>query len=48
MRISGITIPENKHISYGLTAVFGIGLDFTKNSCGIEKGLQVSGCEDSQ
>ena len=26
MRISGITIPDNKRIEYGLTAVFGIGL----------------------
>ena len=26
MRISGITIPENKHLEYGLTAVHGIGL----------------------
>lgn len=25
MRISGITIPDNKHLSYGLTAVYGIG-----------------------
>lgn len=25
MRISGITIPDNKHLEYGLTAVFGIG-----------------------
>ncbi len=25
MRISGITIPEGKHLEYGLTAVFGIG-----------------------
>lgn len=25
MRISGITIPENKRIEYGLTAVFGVG-----------------------
>jgi small subunit ribosomal protein S13 len=25
MRISGVTIPDNKHISYGLTAVHGIG-----------------------
>lgn len=25
MRISGITIPDNKHISFGLTAVHGIG-----------------------
>lgn len=26
MRISGITIPEEKHLVYGLTAVFGVGL----------------------
>ena len=26
MRISGITIPDNKHLSYGLTAIYGIGL----------------------
>lgn len=26
MRISGITIPDNKHLSYGLTSVYGIGL----------------------
>lgn len=25
MRISGITIPDGKHLSFGLTAVFGIG-----------------------
>lgn len=25
MRISGITIPDEKHLEYGLTAVFGIG-----------------------
>lgn len=25
MRISGITIPDEKHLAYGLTAVFGIG-----------------------
>lgn len=25
MRISGITIPDQKHLEYGLTAVFGIG-----------------------
>ncbi len=25
MRISGITIPDTKHLEYGLTAVFGIG-----------------------
>lgn len=26
MRISGITIPDEKHLEYGLTAVYGIGL----------------------
>lgn len=26
MRISGITIPDNKHIVYGLTEVYGVGL----------------------
>ncbi|PIT96766.1 30S ribosomal protein S13 [Candidatus Campbellbacteria bacterium CG10_big_fil_rev_8_21_14_0_10_35_52] len=26
MRISGITIPDNKRIEYGLTAVYGIGI----------------------
>jgi small subunit ribosomal protein S13 len=26
MRISGITIPDEKHIAYALTAVYGIGL----------------------
>lgn len=26
MRISGITIPDNKHLEYSLTAVFGIGV----------------------
>lgn len=25
MRISGITIPDEKHLEYGLTAIFGIG-----------------------
>ena len=25
MRIAGVTIPDNKHLEYGLTAVFGIG-----------------------
>ena len=26
MRIAGITIPENSHLEYGLTAVYGVGL----------------------
>lgn len=30
MRISGITIPDEKHLSYALTAVYGIGLSRSK------------------
>lgn len=30
MRISGITIPDEKHLSYGLTVVYGIGLSRSK------------------
>ena len=30
MRISGITIPDEKHLAYGLTAVYGIGLTRAK------------------
>jgi small subunit ribosomal protein S13 len=31
MRISGITIPDEKHLSYALTAVYGIGLGRSKD-----------------
>ena len=31
MRISGITIPDEKQLSYALTSVFGIGLARSKN-----------------
>ena len=31
MRISGITIPDEKHLSFALTAVFGIGFTRSKN-----------------
>jgi len=31
MRISGITIPDEKHLSYALTAVYGIGLTRAMN-----------------
>jgi small subunit ribosomal protein S13 len=31
MRISGITIPDEKHLAYGLTAVYGIGLPRAKS-----------------
>lgn len=30
MRISGINIPDEKHLSYALTAVYGIGLSRSK------------------
>jgi len=30
MRISGITIPDNKQVVYGLTAVFGVGMSKSK------------------
>ncbi len=30
MRIVGINIPEQKHLSYGLTAVYGIGIQRAK------------------
>ena len=30
MRISGITIPDNKHLAYALTAVYGVGLSRSK------------------
>ncbi len=38
MRISGITIPEGKHLEYGLTAVFGIG---RSRALSILKGLSI-------
>lgn len=31
MRISGITIPDEKQVAYGLTAVYGIGLSCAKS-----------------
>lgn len=30
MRIAGITLPDNKHISFALTSVYGIGLSRSK------------------
>lgn len=30
MRISGITIPDNKQVVYGLTAVYGVGMSKSK------------------
>ena len=31
MRISGITIPDEKHLSYAITSVYGIGLSRAKS-----------------
>lgn len=45
MRISGITIPDNKRIEYGLTAVFGIGLSSSQallDSVNIDRGKRPS------
>lgn len=33
MRISGITLPGNKHIDYALTALFGIGISRARLIC---------------
>ncbi len=41
MRISGITIPDNKRLEIGLTTLFGIGRERAKkilNSVGIDNG----------
>lgn len=45
MRISGINIPDNKHLSYGLTSVFGVGLPRSKSilaELGIEETTKPS------
>jgi small subunit ribosomal protein S13 len=34
MRISGITIPDTKHLEYGLTAVYGIGVSRARTILG--------------
>ena len=33
MRISGITIPDNKQIQYGLTVLYGLGLSRAQSIC---------------
>lgn len=38
MRISGVTIPDNKRIEYGLTTVYGIGVSRAQS---ILKGLKI-------
>ena len=34
MRISGITIPDQKHLEHGLTAIFGIGISRARTILG--------------
>jgi small subunit ribosomal protein S13 len=43
MRIAGITIPDNKRLEYGLTAVYGVGLSRAQsilNKLGIDTGAR--------
>ncbi|OGD67736.1 30S ribosomal protein S13 [Candidatus Campbellbacteria bacterium RIFCSPLOWO2_02_35_12] len=45
MRISGITIPDNKRIEYGLTAVYGIGISSARvllDSAKVNRGKRPS------
>jgi len=37
MRISGITLPDNKHIVYSLTAIYGIGTARARAICAAAK-----------
>ncbi len=43
MRIAGITIPDNKRLEYGLTAVYGVGLSRAQailKKLGIDTGIR--------
>ncbi len=43
MRIAGITIPNNKRLEYGLTAIYGIGLSRAQailDKLGIDRGVR--------
>lgn len=45
MRISGITLPDNKHIVYSLTAIYGVGLSRAYKICadaGVDPMLKAS------
>ncbi|MGH7141377.1 MAG: 30S ribosomal protein S13 [Minisyncoccia bacterium] len=45
MRISGITLPDNKHIAYSLTALYGVGLSRAQQICaeaGVDPMLKTS------
>ncbi len=51
MRISGITIPDNKRLEIGLTAVFGIGRPYAKqilDEAGIERGRVAKDLTDEE
>jgi small subunit ribosomal protein S13 len=43
MRISGITIPDNKRLEYGLTAIYGVGQSRARkilDEVGVERGAR--------
>ncbi|MFA6475925.1 MAG: 30S ribosomal protein S13 [Candidatus Paceibacterota bacterium] len=54
MRISGITIPDNKRLEYALTAIYGIGLARSRKILDIakvshaKKGPQITPEEENQ
>lgn len=51
MRISGITIPENKRLEIALTAIYGIGRSKAKkilDQLGIDWGLRVGDLSEEQ
>lgn len=53
LRIGGVTIPGNKHISIGLTEIFGIGRKTARKICGAvdvdpaKKGSELSSDEET-
>ena len=51
MRISGITVPDNKRLEIGLTAIFGIGRSYAKkilDEAGFDYGMKATDLSDDQ
>jgi small subunit ribosomal protein S13 len=51
MRISGVTIPDNKRLEIGLTTLFGIGRSSAKsilNNAGIDHGKQAKDLTETE
>lgn len=51
MRISGITLPDKKHIAYALTAIYGVGLSRAIKICedaGVDPMLKAGDLNASQ